>query len=57
MKKNGFISISLVFSFMLIFLLLLAMMLQGFANNRVKLGLYKQTIKENDYDLYHGEGS
>ncbi len=51
MKKNGFISVSIVYSFLISFLLILALILASYANNRINLNKYKNQIKLNDlYD-------
>ena len=55
MKKNGFISISVIYSFFLIFMLLLVLIISSYVNNRYSLDIYKNDIKEfinNKYYLY-----
>ena len=49
MKKNGFISVSIVYSFLLAFLLILTLIMTTYVNNRIKLSKYKNEIKLNDF--------
>ena len=47
MKKNGFISTSLIYTFFLIFLTLMLLLLNSYAKNRTLLNEYKDKIKES----------
>ena len=44
-KKNGFISISIIYSFFLVFMLLLVLIMASYVNNRTSLNIYKKDIK------------
>ena len=46
-KKNGFISISIVYSFFVVFMLLLVLIMASYVNNRNSLNVYKKDIKAN----------
>lgn len=46
-KKNGFISISVVYSFFVTFLLLLVVGIRSYANNRASFDIYKDYLKDN----------
>lgn len=46
MNKNGFISISVIYSFFLVILLLLALIMSTYINNRVNFGIYLDDIKK-----------
>ena len=51
MKKNGFISVSIVYAFLISYLLVIALILATYVNNRINLNKYKNQIKYNDlYD-------
>ncbi|MBQ6840774.1 MAG: hypothetical protein IJO63_01500 [Bacilli bacterium] len=45
-KKNGFISISVIYSFFIVFLLLLTLMMSTYVNNRYVYNIYKTDIKQ-----------
>lgn len=45
-KKNGFISISIIYSFFIVFLLLLLLMMSTYVNNRFNFNIYKADIKK-----------
>jgi hypothetical protein len=44
-KKNGFISISIIYSFFVIFLLMLVLIMSSYVNTRLRLNIYKKDIK------------
>ena len=48
-KKNGFISVSSIYAFLIIFLLLMSLIILKYANNRVTLEKYKLDIKRKSY--------
>jgi len=59
MKKNGFISTSLIYTFFILFLLLMVFLLNSYSSNRFLLEQYKYDIKNTfatgsnaDVDLY-----
>ena len=47
MKKNGFISISIIYSFFLMFLIFLALIMSSYINTRTRLNIYKNDIKKS----------
>ena len=47
MKKNGFISISVIYSFFIVFLLIMALMMATYVNNRYLFNIYKKDIKQS----------
>lgn len=49
MKKNGFISTSLIYTFFIVFLLLMVLLIADYSNNRYLLQEYKATLKEDFY--------
>lgn len=51
MKKNGFISISIIFTFFVVFLLLLFIILNSYTHNRNRLDILKTSIKQELADL------
>lgn len=51
-KKNGFISISAIYSFFVVFLLILLIILNSYINNRASFDLYKDYIKNNVAEKY-----
>ena len=46
-RKNGFISISMIYSFFIIFLLLLSLIMTSYVNTRIRLNIYKKDIKKS----------
>ncbi len=50
MKKNGFISISVIYSFFLVFLMLLLFIINNLVNNRVLLNNVKEQVKNDISD-------
>lgn len=44
-KKNGFIAISIIFSFFIVFLLILTINLTSYAQNRILMNQIKKDIK------------
>lgn len=44
-KKNGFISISIIYSFFIVFMLLLVLVMSTYVNNRTQSTIYKNDIK------------
>lgn len=51
MKKNGFISTSLIYTFFILFLLLMLFLLNSYSRNRFLLEQYKSEIKESLFEL------
>ena len=49
-RKNGFISISMIYSFFIIFLLLLSLIMTSYVNTRIRLNIYKKDIKKSYSD-------
>ena len=47
MKKNGFISISIIYSFFIIFMLTLVLIMTSYVNTRIRLNIYKKDIKKS----------
>ena len=47
-KKNGFISVAIVYSFIISFLVIIALILSTYVRNRTNLNKYKNQIKLND---------
>ncbi|MBR4230918.1 MAG: hypothetical protein IKR74_02015 [Bacilli bacterium] len=45
-KKNGFISISIIYSFFIIFMLTLVLIMTSYVNTRIRLNIYKKDIKK-----------
>ena len=45
-KQNGFISISIIYSFFIVFMLLLALIMTSYVNTRLRLNIYKKDIKK-----------
>ena len=59
MKKNGFVSTALIYTFFIIFLTLMVYLLNSYANKRILLNSYKEDIKKSfvkenkDVTLYY----
>lgn len=53
MKKNGFISISIIYSFFVVFMLLLLLIMQTYVNNRFNFNIYKNDIRKKITDTYN----
>ena len=51
MKKNGFVSTSLIYTFFILFLLLMLFLLNSYSRNRFLLEQYKSEIKESLFEL------
>lgn len=51
MKKNGFVSTTLIYTFFILFLLLMLYLLNSYSRNRLLLEQYKNEIKEAMYEL------
>ena len=47
-KRNGFISISIIYSFFLVFMLMLLLILSSFINARMRLNIYKKDVKQSE---------
>ena len=47
MKKNGFVSTALIYTFFIIFLTLMVYLLNSYANKRILLNSYKEDIKKS----------
>ncbi len=45
-KKNGFIATSLIYSFFLVFLMILVGVMANYSNDRIQLNRLKQDTKE-----------
>lgn len=57
-NKKGFISISVIYSFFVIFLLFLVLIMSSYINNRFKFNVYKNDIKKkllSETDIYLSE--
>ena len=48
MKKNGFISITILYSFFVVFMLMLLLVISSYINSRTRLNIYKKDIKETE---------
>lgn len=53
MKKNGFISISIIYSFFIVFMLLLLLIMSTYINNRFNFSIYKNDIKKKVTEAYN----
>lgn len=51
MKKNGFISTALIYTFFILFLVLMVFIISSYSNNRYLLGEYKIRLEENLSEL------
>ena len=47
MKKNGFVSTALIYTFFIIFLTLIVFLINSYANKRILLNSYKEDIKKS----------
>ncbi len=47
MKRNGFVSTALIYTFFIIFLTLMVYLLSSYANKRILLNSYKEDIKKS----------
>ena len=56
-KKNGFISISIIYSFFVVFLLLMLLIMSTYINNRFSFTIYKNDIKKKNTETYDPYGS
>lgn len=56
MKKNGFISISVVYSFFVVFMLLLLIIINSYVNNRASFDIYKDYVKQEMAGKYFDSG-
>lgn len=51
-KKNGFIAISVIYSFFAVFLVLLLIIVSSYIENRTSFDFYKTSIKEKNYKKF-----
>ena len=47
MKKNGFVSTALIYTFFIIFLTLIVFLINSYADKRILLNSYKEDIKKS----------